>query len=72
MAATVRKFPPRQRALVKAHVCSVVSKLKIEILSQPELQSEVKQQSVPVHLPVPTQVTAAALKCIICKSLKLI
>jgi hypothetical protein len=27
MAATVRKFPPRQRAIAKAQVFSVISKL---------------------------------------------
>ncbi|XP_023721038.1 uncharacterized protein LOC111871887 [Cryptotermes secundus] len=38
MAATVTKFPPRQSAIAKARVFSVISKLEIELVTQPSEQ----------------------------------
>ena len=63
MAATVRKFPPRQRALAKAQVFSVVSKLEIEILSQPESQSEVQQHPATAVSPCPSTCTYSSDSC---------
>jgi hypothetical protein len=40
MAATVRNFPPRERALAKAQVFSVISKLEIELVTQSSQQPE--------------------------------